>query len=175
MKKFRVFCTTFNIPTPFPLSEQLFCSYLADQNLGPHTIKSYPSGLCNMQISLSLPDPREQSSLRILKQVQVGISRTRMPKGSPPRIRLPITSHILMLIKESLASLANLASTLPSIAIQGKPPVTIECTSILVHLARWKQWTTSCPERSFSAAGKTHAHCTLPKLPSTNCQDTSPF
>ena len=98
MKRFYIFCTTYNISTPFPLSEQSLCSfaaYLADQDLAPQTIKSYLSALCNMQISLRLPDPREQTSLPVLKQIQVGISRTRMLKASPPRIRLPITVHIL--------------------------------------------------------------------------------
>lgn len=38
---------------------------------------------------------REQSSLPVLKRVQVGIVRLRMLKGSPPRVRLPITTHIM--------------------------------------------------------------------------------
>lgn len=78
-----------------------------DQNLAPQTIKSYLSGLRNMQISLGLPDPREQSSLLILKWVQAGICRTRMLKGLPPRIRLPITAHILKQIQELLATSAD--------------------------------------------------------------------
>ena len=91
MKCFHTFCITYNVLTPFPLTEHLLCSfaaYLADQTLAPQTIKSYLSALRDMQISLGLPDPREQSSLPILKRVQAGISRARILKGSPPRIRL---------------------------------------------------------------------------------------
>jgi hypothetical protein len=105
MKRFHTFCATYTVTTPFPLSEHLLCSfaaYLADQNLAPQTIKSYLSALRNTQISLGLPDPREQSSLPILKRVQAGISRIRMLKGSPPRIRLPITAHILGKIQTTL-------------------------------------------------------------------------
>ena len=107
MKRFHTFCASYDVNTPFPLSEHLLCSfaaYLADQQLAPQTIKSYLSALRNTQISLGLPDPREQSSLPILKRVQAGISRIRMLKGSPPRIRLPITAHILEKIHTALIS-----------------------------------------------------------------------
>ena len=60
-----------------------------------------------MQITLGFPDPREKSSLPLLKRVQAGISRLRMLKGSPPRIRLPITAHILNKIKSSLVTSSN--------------------------------------------------------------------
>ena len=86
MKRFHTFCTTYNVNTPFPLTEHLLCSFaafLADQQLAPQTIKSYLSALRNIQISLGLPDPREHSSLPILKRVQAGISTIRMLKGSP--------------------------------------------------------------------------------------------
>lgn len=55
-----------------------------------------------MQISLGLPDPREQSSLPVLRRVQAGIARLRMLKGSPPRVRLPITTHIMSRIHQAL-------------------------------------------------------------------------
>ena len=61
-----------------------------------------------MQISLGLPDPREQSSLPILKRVQDGIRRVRAQQGSPQRLRLPITTDILAKIQLHL-----LASTSP--------------------------------------------------------------
>ena len=98
MKRFHMFYTTYNVSTPFPLSKHLLCSftaYLADQQPALQTIKSYLSALCNTQISLGLPGPREHASLPILKRVRAGISRIRMLKGFPPRIRLPITVHIL--------------------------------------------------------------------------------
>lgn len=60
-----------------------------------------------MQISLGLPDPREQSSLPVLKRVQAGIRRARMLKGTPSQIRLPITAHILEQIRKVLDSSAH--------------------------------------------------------------------
>ena len=110
MKRFHSFCTQYNILQPFPLSKQLLCSfaaYLADQGLAPQTGKSYLSALHSMQISLGLPDPRDQSSLPILKRVQAGISRPRVMRGSPPRICLPITVWILEAIQQSLATSSN--------------------------------------------------------------------
>ena len=97
MKKFYSFCDTYQVANPFPVTKHLLCSfaaYMADQGLSPQTIKSYLAGIRNMQLSLGLPDPREQSSLPILQQVQAGISRARI--GSPTsRIRLPITPQLL--------------------------------------------------------------------------------
>ena len=49
-----------------------------------------------MQISLGLPDPRDQSSLPMLKRVQAGIQRVQaLKKYKKLRIRLPITPHVL--------------------------------------------------------------------------------
>ena len=112
IKRFHTFCFHYNVTQPFPLTEQLLCSfaaYLADQGLAPQTGKSYLSALRNMQISLGLhvPDPRDQSSLPILKRVQAGISRAKVFKGSPPRIRLPITVPILEAIHQSLVMSTN--------------------------------------------------------------------
>ena len=107
MKRFHSFCTDYNIFTPFPLTEQLLCTFaasLADQGLAPQTIKSYLSAVRNMQISLGLPDPRDQSSMPMLKRVQAGIARLRMLKGTAPRVRLPITPHVLSRIHDFLSS-----------------------------------------------------------------------
>ena len=108
MKRFHSFCTTCSITTPFPLTEHLLCcyaAYLADQGLAPQTVKSYLAALRNAQISLGLPDPRDQSSLPRLKRVQAGISRLRLLKGGQkPRIRLPVTPLILHRIKASLGA-----------------------------------------------------------------------
>ena len=87
------------------MTEQLLCSfaaYLADQGLSPQTGKVYMAAIRNMQISLGLPDPREQSSLPILKRVQAGISRVRLLKGAPSRIRLPITTQLLRQVRSAL-------------------------------------------------------------------------
>ena len=72
MKRFHGFCVKFNVVNPFPVTEQLlrsFVSFLADEGLAPQTGKSYLAAVRNMQISLGLPDPRESSSLPVLKRV----------------------------------------------------------------------------------------------------------
>ena len=110
MRCFEAFCRRFQVVTPFPLTEQLLCSYasfLADEGLAPQTIKSYLSALRNMQLSLGFPDPREQSALPVLKRVQAGISRCRLLKGTPSRVRLPLTAHILSKIGEFLRASAH--------------------------------------------------------------------
>ena len=105
MHRFFKFCTTFNITSPFPLSEHFLCAYaayLADQHLAPQSIKSYLSALRSWQISLGLPDSTDNSSLPMLKRVQAGISRMRSLRGTPTKVRLPITSHLLRRIKRAL-------------------------------------------------------------------------
>ena len=108
MKRFYQFCSSYTIPDPFPVSELTLCyfvSYLAEQGLAPQTGRAYLAAVRNAQISLGLPDPREQSSLPLLKRVQAGIRRIRLQKGSNPgRIRLPITVHTLARIREVLLS-----------------------------------------------------------------------
>ena len=104
MKKFHGFCATYQVLDPFPLTESMLCSfaaYMADRSLSPQTVKTYLSSLRNVQISLGLPDPREQSSLPVLKRVQAGIQRIRLG-DNPSRIRLPITPPILRQIKRYL-------------------------------------------------------------------------
>ena len=105
MKHFHGFCLQYNVSNPFPVSEHLLCcftAFLADQGLAPQTAKCYLSAVRDMQIVLGLPDPREQSSLSILKRIQAGISCSRMLRGSPPRIRLPITTQVLDQIQSAL-------------------------------------------------------------------------
>ena len=67
----------------------------------------YLSALRNLQITLGLPDPRDQSSLPRLKRVLAGISRTRLKKTQKPRIRLPITVQLLGRIHDKLSESAN--------------------------------------------------------------------
>lgn len=57
-----------------------------------------------MQISLGLPDPRDQSSMPILKWVQAGISRARVTANAQPQVRLPITARILADIHQYLVT-----------------------------------------------------------------------
>jgi len=105
MKRFTAFCEHYRVTDPFPVSEFLLCAfaaYLADRNLAPQTKKSYLAAIWNTQLSLGLPNPREQSSLPILERVQAGISRSRLGRGQPSKVRLPITAPILRCIKQQL-------------------------------------------------------------------------
>ena len=80
---------------------------MAEQGLAPQTVKSYLAAVRNMQISLGLPDPRDRSSFPRLKRVQAGIARLRMLQGSPHRVRLPVTPHIMSKVRESLSLSPN--------------------------------------------------------------------
>ena len=107
MKKFHAFCHQYQVSDPFPVTERVLCSFaafMADGGLAPQTVKSYLAAIRNTQLSLGLPDPREQSSLPILKRVLDGIKRARFRKGPPARIRLPITTQVLHQIKATLES-----------------------------------------------------------------------
>ena len=110
MKKFHAFCLQFDVGDPFPVTEQLLCSYaayLAEVGLTPQSIRLYLAAIRDMQISIGLPEPREQSSLPILKRAQAGISRTRAGTGQPGSIRLPITTRLLRQIRLALDSTVN--------------------------------------------------------------------
>ena len=70
----------------------------------PNTNPANLSAVRSMQISLGFPDPREQSSLPLLKRVQAGIARARMMRGTPGKLRLPITATVLAQIRGILFS-----------------------------------------------------------------------
>ena len=99
LRRFYSFCSSFTVPSPFPVSEAILCyfaSYLAAQQLSPQTIKTYLAGIRFMQITLGLPEPRAFSSLPRLRLVQAGIQRVYAEQGKQAaKIRLPITPSIL--------------------------------------------------------------------------------
>jgi hypothetical protein len=69
--RFYNFCMKFDLHSPFPVTEHTLCcfaAFLADEGLTPQTAKSYLAAVRNLQLSLGLPDPRDQSSLPILKR-----------------------------------------------------------------------------------------------------------
>lgn len=110
LKRFHSFCVSYNINSPFQVSENILCSYaayLADQKLSPQTIKVYLATVRRMQISLGHPAPRDQNSLPILKRVQAGIRRLHTTHGSPAKTRLPITATVLRQIKWVLENSAT--------------------------------------------------------------------
>ena len=109
-KRFSEFCSRFSITTPFPVTEQVLCcfaAYLADVGLKPGTVKVYLAAVRNLQLSLGLPDPRDQSSLPFLKRVLMGISRAQMPRSAQNRPRLPITGPLLVRIHSILKQSSN--------------------------------------------------------------------
>ncbi len=68
--RFHTFCAKYNVWNPFPVSEKLLCSfvaYLTNDGLAPQTCKSYLAAVIylatvrNIQLSLGLPDPRENN------------------------------------------------------------------------------------------------------------------
>ena len=102
-RHFHEFCTKYNIFNPFPITEHTLCyfaTYLATLELSPQTIKTYLSAARNQHVSLGFPDPRDQSSLPLLKRVQAGIQRVQaMKPGNCKRVRLPVTPRILELLR----------------------------------------------------------------------------
>ena len=110
LKRFHSFCTHVNVLDPFPVSELLQCSfaaYLADQGLAPQSVKTYLAAVRSIQILLGLPDPRDQSSLPVLKRVQAGISRCRLYRKQPTRVRLPLTAEVLRRFQQAPALLSH--------------------------------------------------------------------
>ena len=68
---------------------------LAEKGLSSQMIQSYLSAVQSMQLLMGLPDPRNQSSLPLLRRVQAGIRRSSALRGpNPRRIRLPVTLAI---------------------------------------------------------------------------------
>ena len=110
MRRFNTFCERYQVLDPFPVTELLLCLFaasLADDGLAPQTVKAYLAAIRNMQLSLGLPDPREQSSLPVLKRVHAGIGRSRLGRGQPSRIRLSITTVLLRKMRGELERLAH--------------------------------------------------------------------
>ena len=107
MRKFWSFCEKYSVADPFPHLLCAFAAFMADGNLAGQTVKSYLAAVRNTQLSLGLPDPREQSALPILRRVQAGIARARLGRGQPSRVRLPITAQILRRIKHKLDEVAH--------------------------------------------------------------------
>ena len=107
MKRFWGFCELYNVVDPFPVTEHLLCAFAAHLADAGQTIKAYLAAVRNTQLSMGLPDPREQLSLPILKRVQAGIARVRLGRSQPSRVRLPITARILLQIKQELGQSAH--------------------------------------------------------------------
>ena len=96
--RYRGFCSRFSL-VPLPASEQtliLFAAELA-QELAHSSIRSYLSGVRNLDITRGLADPLP-GALR-LNLVLKGIRRT---KAAPPKVKLPVTPLVLYRLRRVL-------------------------------------------------------------------------
>ena len=70
--RFYGFCSKYCIVSPFPVDEYTLCCYpshLVEEGLLPQTVKIYLSAVRNLQLSFGFLDPRDNSSLPVLKRV----------------------------------------------------------------------------------------------------------
>ena len=90
-----------------PLSQCLNIYCAASQLIFLMKGLSYLSAVKSMQIALGLLDPRDHSSLPVLKRVQAGICHVRLLRGTVSHIRLPIMAPVLDQMRRALDPLAH--------------------------------------------------------------------
>ena len=101
-KRYLDFCKSFSI-TPLPTSENILCYYtacLGQQGLSHNTIKTYLSGVRQIQIGYGYPDPTIDHMPR-LRQILKGVKVEAGKSGKPTHSRLPITPSILRKMKRA--------------------------------------------------------------------------
>ena len=94
----------YGIQHPFPLQENILCSYvafLAEQKLKHRTIKAYLSGIRYLQIQKSLGNPFMSGAMPRLEYVLTGIKRVEAQANTPTRVRLPITLDIMQNLRRA--------------------------------------------------------------------------
>ena len=99
-RRYLQFCKDFALQ-PLPTSETLLCYFVAclgQQGLAHSTIKTYLSGVRQIQIAHGLQDPHIDQMAR-LRQVLKGVKIEAGTQGKPSRSRLPITPMILRKLK----------------------------------------------------------------------------
>lgn len=99
-RRYLDFCTKFSI-TPLPTSESVLCYFtacLGQQGISHNTIKTYLSGIRQIQISHGFSDPKMDHMPR-LRQILKGVKVEAGKAGKPARSRLPITPSILRKMK----------------------------------------------------------------------------
>ena len=98
--KYLGFCESFNLSS-LPTSEATLCYFsacLAQQGLAHSTIRTYLSGIRQLQIVQGLPESKTDSMPR-LRQVLRGILLDHSKHGKPTHSRLPIMPAILKQLK----------------------------------------------------------------------------
>jgi len=146
MKHFSWFVLAYSIQDPFLVQELLlsyFGAYLARIGLAQQIVRGYLAAVRNAQISMGLPDPREQSSLPLLRRVQAGISRIRQQSGSHhPKVRQPITVPILERMHNAWVSSTNSDRTMlwavTAVASSGSSDLS-NSSQKPHHPGRWKK------------------------------------
>ena len=99
-RRYLEFCRSFQLD-PLPTLEQVLCYFaacLGQQGLAHTTIKTYLSGVRQLQIVHGGNDPCIDKIPR-LQQILRGVKAERGKEGKPSRSRLPITPGILRKIK----------------------------------------------------------------------------
>ena len=94
--KYLTFCNNFSLQ-PLPSSEPLLCYFVAclgQQGLAHSTIRTYLSGVRQLQISHGFPELSLDKMPR-LRQILKGVQVEQGKQGKSPRHRLPITPAIL--------------------------------------------------------------------------------
>ena len=95
-RRYLDFCRSFSF-VPLPTSEATLCYFVAclgQQGLAHTSIRTYLSGVCQLQITHDWKDPGIDQIPRLC-QVLKGVKMVCGKKGKPSRSRLPITPTIL--------------------------------------------------------------------------------
>ena len=98
--KYLTFCRSFHL-SPLPTSEATLCYFsacLGQQGLAHSTIRTYISGIRQLQIAHGLPEPKLDSMPRLC-QVLRGVQLDHSKRGKTTHSRLPITPAILKRLK----------------------------------------------------------------------------
>lgn len=95
-KRYLTFCINFSL-SPLPVSENILCYFaacLGQEGLAYSTIRTYLSGIRQIQLAAGYSDPAVDLMPR-LRQVIKGVRVLAARSGKTPRPRLPITPSIL--------------------------------------------------------------------------------
>ena len=91
-KRYLQFCSNFSVSPPLPVSENILCYFVAcmgQEGLACSTIRTYLSGIRQLQVAASFQDSHIDQMPR-LNQVLRGIKVQAARTGRQPRARLPI-------------------------------------------------------------------------------------
>ena len=99
-RRYLTFCNSFSL-RPLPTSEAILCYFVAclgQQGLAHTSIRTYLSGIRQLQIAHGFEDPKIDQ-MPCLRQILKGVKVERGKEGKASRPRLPITPSILRKLK----------------------------------------------------------------------------